>query len=167
MRNVILTGFMGVGKTTVGKILAEKLKMRFVDMDEIAEREEGMSVFDIFERRGEPYFRKKEAEIFRRLLKDESVIISTGGGTFANPDLRRLSKQYATSVCLVCKFENIVPRIEEMRASRPLLKDKSVEEIRELFKIRAECYIDCDHCIEIDGLSPEQVVEKVLAAIKE
>lgn len=165
MRNIVLTGFMGVGKTTVGRELAKRLKMKFFDMDEIIEKEEGKTIVQIFDEKGEKYFRKKEDEIFRKLLDEDSAVISTGGGTFENADLRKLCKEKATSVCLVSSFESLIKKIEELKESRPMLRNKSIDEIKQLYKIRAECYIDCDNCVEVDNMNVNQVVEEILGLL--
>lgn len=166
MGNIVLTGFMGVGKTTVGKKIAQRLGMLFVDMDEVIEHREGLAIVDIFDAKGEKYFREKEAALFRELLAKENMVISTGGGTFENADLRREAKERAVSVCLVCSLETIMSRIEQLRATRPLLQKKTPEQIRELFKIRAACYIDCKVCVDTDGLSPEQVADRVFEELE-
>ena len=166
MQNIVLSGFMGVGKTTVGRMLAEKLDMHFLDMDQLIEQKEKMSIVEIFDQKGEAYFRAEEDKLLRKLLEEEDVIISTGGGTFENEELRKHAVSKATAICLVCSFECLAKRIDALRETRPLLKEKSLEEIKELYKIREVCYLDCDVCIDVEDLNPEQVTEKALEAIK-
>src|SRR2546427_4283149 len=134
-KNIVLTGFMGVGKTTVGKELAKRLEAEFFDTDEIIEKEEGKTVADIFEQDGEDYFRKREAEVFRRLMDRNSAVISTGGGTFENPDVRRLAKERVISVCLLSSVEGLLKRMNQLKEGRPMLRTKTAEEIRALYAV--------------------------------
>jgi shikimate kinase len=135
---------MGFGKTTVGRELASRLAMRFSDMDEIIEKEEGRTVAQIFEEDWEEYFRKKEDKVLKTLLDQGPSVISTGGGTFENPELRKLCKEKAVTIWLATRLEHILGGIEELRKLRPMLKLRTIEEIRELYKERSKYYADCE-----------------------
>ena len=93
MKNIYLVGFMGSGKSTVGKILAEKLNMNFVDTDKLIEEKEGMKIKDIFEQKGESYFRELERKQIEAVVKQEGLVVSTGGGLGANLDNMNLMKK--------------------------------------------------------------------------
>src|SRR5881628_89717 len=137
MKHIVLTGFMGVGETTVGREVASRLAMKFLDMDQIIEKEEGRTVAQIFEERGEEYFRRKEDSVLKTLLDQGPSLISTGGGTFENPELRKLCKEKAVSIWLAARLEHILGWIKELRKERPMLKLRTIEEIRELYKERS------------------------------
>lgn len=157
---------MGVGKTTAGRELAIRLAVKFFDMDQIIEKEEGKTVKQIFEEHGEEYFRMKEDDVLRTLLDQGPSVISTGGGTFENPELRKLCKEKAVTIWLVSRLEHFLGGIEELRKQRPMLKLRTVEEIKELYKRRSRHYAECDICIEVNDLSPQEVVERILEFFK-
>ena len=157
---------MLVGKTTVGKILAQRLGIEFFDSDQLIEKEEGRSVMRIFRENGEPYFREREAELFRRLMKRHSVVIATGGGTLVDDELFRLCKQKAISVHLAASIETILERSRKSKGNRSLLQ-KDAQRIEDLFKFRSEIYAGCDFLVNIEGLSPEQIAAKIVEKLKE
>jgi shikimate kinase len=98
--NIIITGFMGTGKSVVAKELARKLKMEFIDMDWIVEEVQGMSIADIFSRYGENYFRQQENKLVKELSQKENMIIATGGGTLLSSDNARILGQRGQIICL-------------------------------------------------------------------
>lgn len=93
-------------------------------------------------------------------------MISTGGGTFENPELRNLCKEKAVTIWLVSRLERLLGGIEELRKQRPMLKLRTIEEIRELYKRRSKYYAECDICVEINDLTSSQVVESILEFLK-
>ena len=134
-RPVVLVGLMGAGKSTVGRKLATLLNTDFVDADEEIERAAAMSVAEIFERFGEPYFRDGERRVIARLIEEHHGVIATGGGAFVNPETRALVLGQAIAVWIDCEVETLVARTGR-RATRPLLKNGDPAEI--LTRLHAE-----------------------------
>ena len=139
-RPIVLVGLMGVGKTTVGRRLAQRLGLAFVDADEEIETAAGMTVSEIFERFGEPYFRDGERRVIARLIDGTPKVIATGGGAFMNEETRTLILDRATAIWLEADVEVLVERVGR-RATRPLLKDRDPREVlRDLARIRNPVY---------------------------
>lgn len=111
MKNIILCGFMGSGKSTIGKALAESLNMEFVDTDVLIEENEGMKIFQIFEKFGEKYFRECETKLIEKLSQEEGRVIALGGGLAANPDNHKFLKNCGKIVLLNCEIEETLKRI--------------------------------------------------------
>ena len=126
-RPLVLVGMMGAGKTTVGRRLAHRLGRHFVDSDEEIEKAAGMKIEDIFATHGEADFRAGEARVIARLLKDEDIVLGTGGGAFMNAETRALVKPTAVSVWIKADFELLFSRVSR-RTNRPLLKTANPRE---------------------------------------
>lgn len=140
LRPIVLIGLMGVGKTTVGRRLAQRLGLPFVDADEEIEAAAGMTVSEIFERFGEPYFRDGERRVITRLIDGSPKVIATGGGAFMNEQTRALILDRATAVWLEADIDVLVERVRR-RATRPLLKDRDPRQVlRDLAKVRNPVY---------------------------
>lgn len=164
--NIVLVGFMGTGKTAVGKILAKKLNMQYVDIDQLIEEQEKKKIGEIFAEEGEPYFRKVEKELTRKTSKMDNVVIAGGGGVVL--DDRNISdlKNKGILICLSAEPEIILERTKKY-THRPLLNvPDPVQEITNLLDKRAEYYAKVDHQIDTSYLSIEQVVERVTAIIE-
>ncbi|VAW01373.1 Shikimate kinase I [hydrothermal vent metagenome] len=125
---LVLIGLMGVGKTTVGRRLAKKLDLKFVDADEEIEKAAGLSVQEIFDRFGEDYFRDGERRVIARLMEEERQVIATGGGAFMNKETRALIMSKSTAIWLDADIEILVDRVSR-RDTRPLLKNGNPAEI--------------------------------------
>lgn len=139
-RPIVLIGLMGVGKTTVGRRLAQKLGLTFVDADEEIEAAAGMTIAEIFERFGEPYFRDGERRVIARLVDGSPKVIATGGGAFMNERTRTLILERATAVWLDSDVDTLVDRVRR-RSTRPLLKDKDPRQVlNDLAAIRNPVY---------------------------
>jgi shikimate kinase len=123
MRPIVLIGLMGVGKTTVGRRLAQKLGLPFVDADEEIETAAGMTIAEIFDKFGEPYFRDGERRVIARLIDGSRKVIATGGGAFMNEETRALILDRATAVWLEADVETLIDRVRR-RNTRPLLRGK-------------------------------------------
>jgi shikimate kinase len=165
--NIVLTGFMCTGKTSVGKLLAEKLGYQFVDTDDLIEQRVGMKISDIFAVYGEPYFRDVETEVVKEVAKKDKFVISTGGGVV----LRKVNidelRKNGIIVNLTAKPETIYNRLKNQPGVRPLLnKPDPMNEIIKLLSQREEYYKNCDLRIETDNFTVEQIVQQILDYIK-
>lgn len=163
-KNIILTGFMGSGKSTVGVRLSWRLKMPVEDTDKLIERRERMSIRTIFDTRGEAYFRERETELLQELYKKKYCrIISTGGGTPVRPQNRPLLKQLGTVVYLRLRPETVYDRIKG-DTGRPLLQcENPLERIRELLTEREATYEECaDIIVDVDDRSVDEIAETII-----
>ena len=163
MKRIVLMGFMGAGKTTIGKSLAEAAGIEFVDTDERIEKEQGRKISDIFAEDGEPVFREMETELLKRLVesKDEFVL-SIGGGMPVREENRRLLREIGTVVYLKTSKEEIIRRVSGDTA-RPLLQGGALEEkVNALMNARAHIYEEVAHKEVItDGCEVSSLVEKI------
>lgn len=152
--NIALIGFMGSGKTKVGKILAKNLDMKFVDIDRAISIREKKSIPEIFEEKGEAYFRKLERMIIEEESLNNNIVIATGGGVIIDNENIKNLKKTSYVVFLDCDVETIYERVKNNR-NRPLLNVENVyEKIQELHSKRQFLYsISCDYSIKIDKKS--------------
>jgi len=165
MRNIILVGFMGTGKSVVGKLLAKKLNMDFVESDEMIETREKMPIKDIFEKKGEPYFRKVEKEAMKEASSRKNIVISVGGGAIVDEDNLKNLKNSGIIICLKTSPETILKRTKDLK-TRPLLNvSDPKKQIEELLKKREPYYNKADYSIETDNLSVNEVVIKIIELI--
>ena len=165
-KNIVLVGFMGTGKSAVGKRLAEKLKKKYLDTDEMVQQVAGISIEKIFSKFGEVRFRSEERLAVNRASSYQNVIIATGGGAILDDENMRDLKKNGIVICLKARPEVIQERIGR-RDNRPLLKkDKSLEHIRELLKEREKFYAKADHGIDTSEMEIEEIVEAVLEYVK-
>ena len=147
-RTIALVGLMGVGKSTVGRKLAESLGAPFVDSDEEIEKAAGLSVQEIFERHGEPEFRRGERRVIERLLAGPPIILATGGGAYIDPTTRALMKEKATTVWLRADLDLIWKRVNR-RDTRPLLKRENPRQVlADLNAARAPIYAEADIVVD-------------------
>lgn len=167
--NIVLIGFMGCGKSTVGIKLSWKYKMPVLDTDKLIEQDAGISISEIFETKGENAFRDMETDILRKLRKQKiSRIISTGGGTPVREENRELLRACGTVIYLRISPECVYERLKDDKV-RPLLRcENPLSRIRELMAARREAYEKCAHIIvDVDGLTMEQVLEQIEIQRKE
>ena len=161
MRNIILVGFMGTGKSVVGELLAKKTNMDFVELDEMIETREKMSIKDIFEKKGEPYFRLVEKEIVKEASARNNIVISAGGGAVIDEENFKNLKNSGIVICLQARPETILKRTKNLK-TRPLLNvPDPKKKIEELLAKRAPYYEKADHHIDTDNLTIEQIAEKI------
>jgi shikimate kinase len=165
-RNIIITGFMGTGKSVVAKELARKLKMEFIDMDRIVEEHHGMSISDIFARYGERYFRAQENKLVKKLFQKENMVIATGGGTLLFSDNARILSQRGQIICLYADSQTIYNRVKR-KNNRPLLKGENVlSEINRLLEKRKKIYDNIKWKIDTTNLTTREVVDKIINHLK-
>lgn len=167
MRHVILIGFMGCGKSTVGYRLSYKLKKCLIDTDQLIEQREGISISDMFVRHGEAYFRRKETECLASLSKElGSRIVSLGGGTPMREENRGIIQSLGTVVYLKASADTIYSRVKH-DTRRPLLQcENPKSRIEELLAQRAPVYEQIsDIVVEVDGKQIKQVVQEVAEAV--
>jgi len=161
-RSLVLTGFMGTGKTSVGRIVAAKLAREFVDMDAIIQAGEGQTIRAIFQTRGEAYFRAREAALVAELAGRGGLVIATGGGTLIAPG-NRAAFADAFVVCLDASAEEIVRRLAGM-SDRPLLAQGELHErVAALLQARREAYAQIQMHVDTTGKTVEQVADEVIA----
>jgi shikimate kinase len=161
--NIVLTGFMGCGKSTVGRILAERLGFRFVDTDLLIEERCAMTISEIFATSGEAAFRSLEEEVARELGKLSALVIATGGKLMLNPANVTALGPGARIFCLTASPEEILRRVDgDEGTKRPLLQaEHPLQRITALLEERHEGY-RCFMPIDTDGKSPQTVAEEVL-----
>jgi shikimate kinase len=162
MDNIILVGFMGTGKSVVGKKLAAKLKRNFIELDDMIKRREKISIKDIFEKKGEPYFRLVEKEVVQEASQRKNIVISAGGGAIIDEENFKNLKNSGVIICLKALPETILKRTKDLKI-RPLLNvPDPKQQIEELLKKREPYYNKADFSIQTDNMSIEQVVEEIL-----
>ncbi len=167
MKNIVITGFMATGKTIVGKIIAERLGLRFIDMDKEIEREEGMKISERFEKHGEKLFRERETEMAKRLSEKHDVVIATGGGVVLKEENMEYLKKNGIIICLMATPEEVYNRTKNNK-DRPLLNvDDLLKKIKELLDYRMPFYQKADLIIETGNRSPVTIVEEIFEAIRE
>jgi len=165
MQNIVLVGFMGTGKSSAGKIAAERLGMEFIDMDDEIVRREGCSIPDIFRDRGEPAFRDLERALVVELAGQTGKVISTGGGIVLNPD--NISDFHRTGlvICLLARPETILRRVEK-DTNRPLLQGADrLARITELLEKRRALYEAIPCRIETEGHRPADTAEAIIRMV--
>lgn len=164
--NVILCGFMGCGKSTVGTLLAKKLNFTFVDTDKVIEQRENMSVSEIFSVSGEEYFRLVETAVLIDLCKQNSQVIATGGGAVLNPSNANTLRDNGTVFFLDVTPETVLERLKD-DTSRPLLQKKDKESaVHELMDIRRPIYIKHSHYTINGNQAPEAVLQEIIEILQ-
>ena len=165
-KNIILTGFMGVGKTSVGTQLAKDLGYAFVDTDKLIEADQNMTITTIFAKYGEPYFREIEARIVREVTERESQVVSTGGGAVIWDMNRDAFKKAGLVVCLTARPEVIFDRIKR-ETHRPLLQTPDpLARIKEMLDSRARFYAQADIAIDTSEKSVDLIISEIKERIK-
>ena len=153
---------MGVGKSTIGKKLAEKLSYNFVDIDKLIEIREGCSINQIFKTKTEDYFRKVESIISLEILKTNSSVVSLGGGAFLNKDIRDKVKNSSISFWLDVEVNELIKRLDKAK-KRPLLHNKNLREtLNKIYLERKKTYNEADFRIKCNYFKPEIIVNKII-----
>lgn len=166
IENILLIGFMGSGKSTIGKQLSKYLNKNFIDMDEEIEKKENTSISNIFTNYGEEYFRKIETKYLESLLDKEDTIISTGGGIVLENYNRQLLKKIGKVIFLHADVNHIVDNVKD-DTKRPLLKTKDyVKTISDLLESREDKYLSsADIIIQTSGKDVDSIVEEIISLL--
>ncbi|WP_338471964.1 shikimate kinase [Niallia sp. XMNu-256] len=165
-KSIVFVGFMGVGKTTIGKWVAKKLYRDFIDADEEIEKEFGMPTAKIFETFGEKTFREKEQSLIIGLSEQPLKVISLGGGAFLNENIRKACLSNCLVLYLDLSFDNWKERMGLLIDSRPVLQNKSIEQIEELYYSRQPAYSLHNSKVVVDNLQPEEVSDYIVESLK-
>jgi shikimate kinase len=164
-RSIVLVGIMGCGKSTVGRRLAQRLGLTFVDADTEIERAANMSVPEIFSHHGEPYFRSGEERVISRLLKEGPQVLATGGGAFMSAATRDAIAKQGLSVWLKADFETVMARVRK-RTSRPLLQNPDPEgTMKALMAKRYPIYAMADLTVHSREVPHEEVMEEIIQTL--
>ena len=164
-RSIVLVGMMGAGKSSIGRRLATKLAIPFVDADTAIEEAANMSIEDIFAIHGEPDFRAGEAKVIARLLKSGPQVLATGGGAFMDAQTRASIRSKGIAVWLKAEFDVLLRRIKR-RSDRPLLKtDDSAAVLEKLMAERYPIYGEADLTVHSRDVPHETIVEEIIAAL--
>ena len=165
-RSIVLVGMMGAGKSSVGRRLAARLGIPFVDADTEIEKAAGMSIADIFAGHGEEYFRRGEARVIARLLDGGPQVLATGGGAFMNADTRALIKNKGISIWLNAELDVLLRRTGKRKNERPLLQTADpAETLRKLLAEREPTYAQADLTVQSRDVVHDAIVADVMAAL--
>jgi len=165
-RSIVLVGMMGVGKSSIGRRLAARLGVPFVDADAEIEKAAGMSIADIFARHGEADFRSGEARVIARLLDGGPQVLATGGGAVMNADTRAAIKAKGVSIWLSAEFEVLMRRINKRKNDRPLLQTADpAATLRELLVAREPVYAQADLTVQSREVPHDAVVAEIMTAL--
>jgi shikimate kinase len=165
-RSIVLVGMMGVGKSSIGRRLAARLGVPFVDADSEIEKAAGMSIADIFARHGEADFRSGEARVIARLLDGGPQVLATGGGAVMNADTRAAIKAKGVSIWLSAEFEVLMRRINKRKNDRPLLQTADpAATLRELLVAREPVYAQADLTVQSREVPHDAIVAEIMTAL--
>src|SRR3954471_14995024 len=164
-RSLVLVGMMGAGKSSIGRKLAQRLNLPFVDADSEIERAAGMSISEIFDKHGEPYFRAGEARVIARLLEGGPQVLATGGGAFMHPQSREAIRAKGISIWLKAEYDVLMKRIKR-RSDRPMLKtDDPGETLRRLMQERDPVYAEADIIVHSRDVPHEIIIAEIISAV--
>ena len=162
-KNLVLLGMMAVGKTTLGKIVAKKQELKFIDIDTSIEKKNSMTIKEIFKKKGEKFFRMEEEKEVLKSLKESNCVIALGGGAFMNKTLRENILKNAISIWLNVDIKTLNKRVKRNQ-KRPLLtEENNQKKLAELYAERKDIYKLANHKIACDKLSKESIAEKIIA----
>ena len=160
-KNLILLGMMGAGKSSTGNLVSKKLNLKFIDIDNLIEEAEGLSILNIFKQKGEDHFRNLEEKITLKVLKSEGSVVSLGGGGFINEKVRKeiLSKHF--SFWLNWDDSILLKRIKHSK-KRPLAFKSTDDEIKKLIKKRSKIYLKAQFKINCNKLTKAEIVKEII-----
>lgn len=165
MRNIILVGFMGSGKTTIAIELSHRLKMSYVSTDDLIEKKEKATINEIFTKKGEDFFRNVESEVIKQACAMDNVIIDTGGGVVLKEENWANMKEGGIIICLTADEETIMARTKKYK-HRPLLNvEDPKQKIRSLMLRRTPFYAKADYCVDTGKMTVNQVVDEIVGIV--
>jgi len=167
-RNIYLVGFMGTGKSTVGRELARFMGRKFVDMDVLLQERLEMTVNDIFDTHGEEFFREREMEIANELSRQTNRVVATGGGTILNDEIRELFAETGLIICLMTDKNQLIARLKRTD-KRPLLRgdpEKVAEKVERLLEDRKNVYFKIPIRVDTTNLTPQEAAKKIMDNLK-
>lgn len=165
MDNIYLVGFMGTGKSVVGRELAKKNKRQFIDLDELIELKEKRRICDIFAKDGEPYFRRIEKKVLKEVSRERKFIVSCGGGIVIDKENIQLMKKTGLIICLTATPEVIFKRVSGYKHRPKLNLAQPKKQIEFLLKLRSPYYARADKTINTSKITIKEVVDKILKII--
>jgi shikimate kinase len=160
-KNIVLLGMMGSGKSTIGYLLSRNINLNFLDVDKFIEKETGLKIQDIFQKKGEVYFRNLEEKITLKLLKDKGKIISLGGGGFLNKSIRKEILKNHISFWLSWKSSTIIKRILKSK-KRPIAFNSSENNLKKLINERSNIYAEANFKINCETLTKNMIVKNII-----
>lgn len=164
--NIVLSGFMGTGKSSVGKRLANKLNVKFIDTDDLIEKEAGICISEIFAKYGEAYFRRLESQIIYKVSFYTNMVIATGGGAVINPINLEALQRSSVVICLIASVDVILSRVG-INDERPLISEGDKKEsISKLLKIREPFYKKADIIVDTSEKQVDEIVDEIRLRLK-
>ena len=160
-KNLVFLGMMGSGKTTLGKIVSKKLNKEFIDVDQAIEKQEGMVISEIFEKKGEPFFRILEEKISLHSLKKKNSVISLGGGAFLNKKIQKEILKNHISIWLKWDSKNLISRIKNSQ-KRPIAIKLSDNDLNKLINERSKIYSKAKYQIRCDRLTKSELMKRII-----
>ena len=160
-KNIVLIGMMGSGKSSIGQLLSKSIDLNFLDVDNIIEKETGLKIFNIFEKKGEIYFRNLEEKITLKLLKSKKKIISLGGGGFLNKIIRKEILKNHLSFWLNWNNSSIIKRIHKNK-KRPIAFNASENDLKELIIERSKIYSEANFKINCENLTKNMIINQII-----
>ena len=160
-KNLVFLGMMGSGKTTLGKIVSKKLNREFIDVDQVIEQQEGMVISEIFEKKGEPFFRILEEKISLHSLKKKNSVISLGGGAFLNKKIQKEILKNHISIWLKWDSKNLINRIKNSQ-KRPIAIKLSDNDLNKLINERSKIYSKAKYQIRCDRLKKSELMKRII-----
>ncbi len=165
-QNIFLTGFMGAGKTTVGNFLAKLTGYTFLDLDSMIVDMEQRSIPEVFATDGENYFRNCETRLLKDLKEQNTAVYATGGGIVIREENRALMRGKGKIIYLNASWDTLLDRLKDS-VDRPLVDSaKGCDDLERLWRSRMPFYLDADHIVDTDGITPMQVAQKIVAILK-
>ena len=160
-KNLILIGMMGSGKSTIGRLLAQKLNLRFLDIDFLIEKKTKMKIAEIFENKGEETFRKLEKEITLKFLNKANCIISLGGGAFIDETIKKEVQEKGITIWLNWDSQTLINRIKRNK-KRPVVINLNDNELKNLILSRSKIYSKAKYKIDCENMTKTKIIDKII-----